>query len=55
MPVTEAPWWNLTPPPLAFGEQGGVFLQDPESSPPVLEVKLVPKEDPGQTGKGHGH
>ena len=50
MTVTKAPWWNLTTTPLAFGERGGVFLQDPEADPPVLTVKVVPQAVPVPQG-----
>ena len=50
MPVLKAPWWNLTPIPLVFGERGGVFLQDPEDVPPLLAVEVVPQEVPGPWG-----
>ena len=48
--VPEASWWDLTPTPLVFGEQGGVFLQYPEAAPPVMEVKFVPQDVPGTRG-----
>ena len=46
MTTTEAPWWYLTPTPLAFGKQGGVLLEDPDTDPPVLMVRMVPQAVP---------
>ena len=43
MQVPEAPRWFLNPTPLALGKRGGFFLQDPETFPPVLLVKVVPQ------------
>ena len=50
MLAPEAPWWNLTPTPLTFGEQDGVLLQDQEVSPPVLAVNVVPQAIQGPRG-----
>ena len=57
MTVTEAPWRNLTPTPLAFGKQGRVLLQYMEAVPPIMVVKVVCQsvpvpQGPGQPGKG---
>ena len=45
--VTEAPWRNLTITTLAFGERGGVLLQDTEAVTPMLAVKVAPQDVPG--------
>ena len=50
MSVTEAPWWNMTPTTLTFGERGGVFLQYTEAKSPVMEVKVVTQAVPGPRG-----
>ena len=47
----------MTPTPLAFGKQGGVLLQDPDTVPPVLAVKMIPHavidmRRPKASGKG---
>ena len=50
VPITEAPWQNLVPAPLEFGEWGGVFLQNTEAAPPLMAVKVVSKAVPGLQG-----
>ena len=57
IPVTEDPMWYLTPAPLALGKWGGVTLQDPETVPPLLAVKMIPQavtgpRGPQESGKG---
>ena len=47
MPVPEAPWWYLTLTPIKFWKRGRVLLQDPETYPPMLAVKMVPHAVPG--------
>ena len=48
--VPEAPWWYLTPTPLIYGKLGGVLLQDPETVPSFLAVKMVLQAVPGPRG-----
>ena len=50
MPIPKAPWRNLAPTPLEFGEWGGVFLQDPEAVLPVIVFEVVPRAVPGPGG-----
>ena len=50
MTITEAPWGNLAPTPLAFGKQGGLLLHDQEAVPPVPEVEVVPQAVTGPRG-----
>ena len=47
MKITKAPWQNLGPKPLAFGEWGGVIIQYTEAAPLVLAVDVVPQAVPG--------
>ena len=50
MSVLDVPSWYLTPIPIVFGKWGGVFLQDPETVPPFLAVKMIPHAVPGTQG-----
>ena len=50
MLVPEAPWWYLNPTYLAFGKWGGVFLQDTETVPLVLKIKIVREAVPCTQG-----
>ena len=59
MLISEAPWRNLDPTPLTFGEQDGVLVKDTEDVPPVLAVEVVPQAVPypqgtQASGKGAG-
>ena len=59
MPITDAPRRNLATTLLAFGERGGVLLQEPEAASPVLGFEVVPHAVTGPqgtwvSGKGAG-
>ena len=40
----------MSPTPLAFGKRGRVLLQNLETVPPVLAVKMIPQSVPGPRG-----